>query len=254
MPDIAAPAGGDSLTARFANDGIVGPFRLGSPGQMRFVAFTLTRSVLPTPGSMADDPFTNRHLDSPMVAQLCTHPAIIEQVEPLLGPDLVVWRSLFFSKGPGSKDVAWHQDAHFWKLDPPITITAWIAIDRAQSADHCMQVIPGSHKKSLRHFPSGQGSQFPATADLDQADLSRAVEVPVDAGMFVLFDQRLAHRSSPGGVSRRLALSVRIAPAYVKIDAGLLPADGRVLPMRRNFGSEPLVRSGPVVHTAAPSE
>ena len=200
---------------------------------MQFAVHALSRSVLATPGPMAGDPFTNRHLDSPLVAQLCTHPAILAQIEPLLGPDLVVWRSLFFSKGPGSKEVPWHQDGHFWKLEPLVTVTAWIAIERAHAIDNCMQVIPGSHKATLVHRPSLPGAQFPETAVLDHADLARAITLPLDAGTFVLFDQGLVHRSAPGGTSRRLALSVRIAPASVKLDPALLPPDGRVLPIRR---------------------
>lgn len=221
----------NSPPSQFANDGFAGPFPLGTPGQMSFVALHLFKSVFTRPGPLANDPFVNRHLDSPLVAQLCTHPAIIAQVEPLLGASLVVWRSLFFSKGPDSKDVPWHQDSHFWNLEPPITLTAWLAIDRAQGADHCLEVIPGSHKTALPHVPSPPGSQFPETAELKESDTCRAIELPMDAGMFVLFDQRLAHRSRQGGASRRLALSVRIAPSYVKIDPTLLPANGRVLPM-----------------------
>jgi hypothetical protein len=62
----------------------------------------------------------------------------------------------------------------------------------------------------------------------------------VDAGMFVLFDRGLVHRSRGGGQTRRLALSVRLAPAHVKIDPGLLPPGGFVLPMGwRALGETP---------------
>jgi ectoine hydroxylase-related dioxygenase (phytanoyl-CoA dioxygenase family) len=216
----------------FANDGFAGPFVLGSPAQMSFVALHLMRSVFSRPGPLGSDTFVDRHLDSALVAQLCTHPAIIAQVEPLLGEDLVVWRSLFFSKGPDSMEIPWHQDGHFWKLDPPVTITAWLAIDRAHSEDRCLEVIPGSHKTILPHVPSPLGSQFQETIDSAALDVSRALELPMEAGTFVLFDRGIAHRSRAGGESRRLALSVRIAPAMVRIDPALLPPDGRVLPMR----------------------
>jgi hypothetical protein len=49
--------------------------------------------------------------------------------------------------------------------------------------------------------------------------------------MFVLFDPRLVHRSRGGGEARRLALSVRLAPAHVRIDPELLPPGGQVLPV-----------------------
>lgn len=218
--------------SQFLRDGYAGPFGLGSPGQMAFVGRQLTTSVFNRAGPNPDDPFVNRHLDSALVAQLCTHPAIIAAVEPLLGPDLVVWRSLFFSKAPGSRDVLWHQDSHYWHIDPPITVTAWLAIDRAQLADHCLEIIPGSHRMALAHYPGPQDAQFPEVASVAAADLARAKHLPVDSGSFVLFDRSLVHRSGAAGPSRRLALSIRIAPAYVKIAPALLPPDGRVLSLR----------------------
>jgi ectoine hydroxylase-related dioxygenase (phytanoyl-CoA dioxygenase family) len=199
---------------------------------MSFVALHLIRSVFSTPGPLGGDPLLDRHLDSALVAQLCTHPAIVAQVEPLLGNDLIVWRSLFFSKGPNSKEIPWHQDGHYWKLDPPITLTAWLAIDRAHSADCCLEVIPGSHRTFLPHVRAPEDAQFPEMTDPAAIDLSQAIELPMDAGTFVLFDQRIAHRSRAGGEGRRLALSVRIAPSTVKIDPALLPPGGRVLPIR----------------------
>lgn len=227
------------LRERYENNGFAGPFGLGSPGQMSFVGLSLTRSVFCTPGPSPDDPYVNRHLDSPMVAQLCTHPAIRAQAEALLGPDLLVWRSLFFVKGPHGKDVMWHQDGHFWNLDPPVTITAWLAIERSHSADHCLEVIPGSHKSRLKHIAAPPDSQFPEVAEPDREAVAKAIELPVDAGDFVLFDQNLVHRSRSGGTRRRLALSIRIAPRAVKIDPRLLPADGRVLPLYADAGAEP---------------
>jgi ectoine hydroxylase-related dioxygenase (phytanoyl-CoA dioxygenase family) len=208
---------------------------------MSVVALQLFKSVFARPGPFADDPFLDRHLDSPLVAHLATHPAILAQVEPLLGADLMVWRSIFFSKGPTSMEVPWHQDSHFWDLDPPITLTAWLAIDRAHGTDHCMEVVPGSHRTALPHVPSAPGSQFQETTAPGSFDLSRAVELPVDAGMFVLFDQRLVHRSRGGGQARRLALSVRIAPSHVRIARHLLPPGGRVLPVGwRSLAETPL--------------
>jgi ectoine hydroxylase-related dioxygenase (phytanoyl-CoA dioxygenase family) len=223
--------GVDAVSDRLATDGFAGPFYLGSAAEMGLVGLQLVKSVFSRPGPFADDVFMDRHLDSPLVAHLATHPAVLARVQPLLGDNPIVWRSIFFSKGPASKEVPWHQDGHYWNLDPPVTLTAWLAIDRAHHDDHCLEFIPGSHLSGLPHIPSSQGAQFPETTDPQSFDTSRAVEFPVDAGHFVLFDQRVVHRSRSGGETRRLALSVRIAPAHVRIDPRLLPTDGLVLPM-----------------------
>ncbi|HMH53012.1 MAG TPA: phytanoyl-CoA dioxygenase family protein [Candidatus Acidoferrum sp.] len=221
----------DAVSDRLATDGFAGPFPLGSAAEMGLVGLQLVKSVFARPGPFADDVFIDRHLDSPLVAHLATHPAILARVQPLLGADLIVWRSIFFSKGPAGKEVPWHQDGHYWHLDPPTTLTAWLAIDRAHRADHCLEFIPGSHLSALPHVPAPAGAQFPETTDPGSFDTSRAIEFPIDAGTFVLFDQRVVHRSKGGGETRRLALSVRIAPAHVRIDRSLLPPGGLVLPV-----------------------
>jgi ectoine hydroxylase-related dioxygenase (phytanoyl-CoA dioxygenase family) len=238
MRDGAAPAA--AVATQLGTDGFAGPLPLGTAAEMALIALQLFKSVFSRPGPFADDVFLDRHLDSPLVAHLCTHPAIVQQVQPILGSDLVVWRSIFFAKGPKSMEVPWHQDGHFWKLDPPVALTAWLAIDRAHGGDHCMQVVPGSHASALPHVPSAPGAQFPETTDRHAFDPSRAIDLPVDAGMFVLFDRRLLHRSAGGGTSRRLALSIRLAPSHVKIDPSLLPPGGLVLPVGwRTLGDTP---------------
>ena len=228
-----ATAGPTCLRTRYENDRFAGPFPLGTAGQMSFVGLSLSRAAFTRPGPTTNDPYVNRHLDSPMVAQLRTHLAVGARVEPLLGPDRVVWRSLFFSKDPNSKDVMWHQDGHFWNIDPPLTITAWLAIE-SSCGDNCIELIPGSHKTVFRHVSAPAGSQFPEVAEPDARSVAQAMELPVDAGSFILFDRNLVHRSRPGGTHRRLALSIRIAPRSVKIDPHLLPADGRVLPLHED--------------------
>lgn len=227
-----------ALADQLARDGFAGPFSLGSAAEMAVVGLQLVKSVLARPGPFADDVFLDRHLDSSLVAHLATHPAVLARVQPLLGPDLIVWRSIFFSKGPASKEVPWHQDGHYWNLDPPTTLTVWIAIDRAHQADHCLEFIPGSHLSALPHVPAGPGAQFPETTDPRSFDASRAVEFPIDAGTFVVFDHRVVHRSRGGGEARRLALSVRIAPAHTRIDPALLPPGRLVLPVDWRSGGD----------------
>src|SRR5688572_2086158 len=75
------------------------------------------------------DRHQSRHLDDPTVFGLCSHPAIMDRMESLIGRDLVLWRSYFFNKGPGVAEIPWHQDLNYWPIEPPLNLTAWVAID-----------------------------------------------------------------------------------------------------------------------------
>ena len=56
---------------------------------------------------------TSCHLFLPFLDDLIRHPAILDAVSSILGRDLLVWGTSFFTKEPRSADyVAWHQDLH----------------------------------------------------------------------------------------------------------------------------------------------
>src|SRR5262245_42877309 len=68
------------------------------------------------------------HLLFTWLADLVRHPAILDAVEDILGPDLLCWNSSFFTKEARSPGfVSWHQDATYWGLSEPDVLTAWVA-------------------------------------------------------------------------------------------------------------------------------
>ena len=108
----------------------------------------------------------DRHLDVEFVWRLATHPRVLDAVEAVLGPDVLLLASNFFCKYPaeerGERFVAWHQDVTYWGLEPARAITAWIAIDDADVENGCMSVIPGSHRLGiLEHGKSDRDGQPP---------------------------------------------------------------------------------------------
>ena len=106
---------------------------------------TLTKKALPT----ARDRyiyFAETHAYLPWAYALATHPNVLDAVESLLGPDLLIWDSRWFTKRPGDGTyVSWHQDGTYWALDPPKVSTAWISLARSFPGNGAMQVVPGSH-------------------------------------------------------------------------------------------------------------
>src|SRR5579872_2037680 len=94
--------------------------------------------------------FKELHMSLPWVYQLVSHPHVLDAVESVLGPNLLVWGSQWFPKMPGDKAyVSWHQDATYWGLHPPNITTAWIALSESAPENGGMRVIPGTHKNPL---------------------------------------------------------------------------------------------------------
>lgn len=208
---------------RFERDGFIGPFTLMRRDQMDIVRSDIERSVASSEGPYKRDRWESRHQDCRCVYDLCTHHNLIHRIATLLGQDLVLWNSVFFNKGPGGREVPWHQDRDFLLLTPNINVAAWLAIDDATLDNGCLEFIPGSHFMNVPHLPRVRGNQFEARADLRYVDRSRKVALQMDAGQFAIFHRDVLHHSAANlSLKRRLGLVIRFTVPGVHVDtAGL---------------------------------
>ena len=95
---------------------------------------------------------------------MATDPGLLDQMQELIGEDLMVLGTHFFCKYPVESTehfVAWHQDVTYWGLEPPEAHTAWIAVDDSNLKNGCMRVIPGSHMQGLAEHSKSE-SEGPA--------------------------------------------------------------------------------------------
>ena len=69
------------------------------------------------------------HLHWPWAHELATHSAVLDCVEDLIGPDLLVWVTELFVKHPQDAAVAigWHRDRPYFGLTGGEVVTAWVA-------------------------------------------------------------------------------------------------------------------------------
>ena len=126
------------------------------------------------------------HLAIACLDELVRLPAILDAVEDLLGPDILVWSSSIFDKPPeDSSYVSWHQDLTYWGLDPPRLVSAWLALSESSCENGCMRFIPSSHRGEIvahrdthaEHNLLSRGQVI--DVDFDEA---RAVDVALQPG------------------------------------------------------------------------
>src|SRR4249919_1890328 len=165
------------------------------------------------------------HLILTWANELMRHPAILDAVEDILGPNLLVWSSSFFIKEARDPSyVSWHQDSTYWGLSHPDVVTAWVALSVSIVENGCMRVIPGSHlKDQLPHQDTFAENNLltrgqEAMVEVDEAD---AVDVELQPGEFSLHHVRLVHGSEPNNASyRRIGYAIRYVPTYVRQTVG----------------------------------
>jgi len=170
-------------------------------------------------GPAGDRPFYKLHLYYPFLFDLVRHPAILDAVESVIGPDILVWAAgLFIKEGPSAEVVHWHQDAIHFSLDPPEAVTAWVALTDSDPGNGGLRVIPGSHRGGvLRHreVESRLGAGFRGSeVDVDE---DQAVDIVLRAGEMSLHHLKMVH-GSPANRStrRRVGYGIRYIPTSVR--------------------------------------
>lgn len=202
----------------FFENGYFGPFSICAPEEMTRIREQIKSEVLPTPGPWSETPDQLRHQDKRVVYELCAHPEVVGRINSLWGPDILIWRSNFFNKPPGGAAVQWHQDVNFWKLDPLVNLTAWLALSDVHEENSCVQLIPGSHQKIVPHVKAGPDSHFAEMADPAHVDEAKAVKMILKAGEVFVFNERILHYSAPNrSRESRKCLITRYSMPWVKI-------------------------------------
>ena len=158
-----------------------------------------------------------------MVGDALAHSAtLLDAVEDIIGPDVMLWDAAFIIKEPGdNKHVSWHQDLTYWGLDSVDDIVSvWLALSPATVESGTMKLMPGSHK-------SGQLSHSPTDDDLNvlsrgqtldtEIDDSRAIDNVLRPGQMSLHHGLTFHASQPNiSEDRRIGFNMNLIRPSVR--------------------------------------
>lgn len=150
-------------------------------------------------------------------------PNILDMVEQVIGPDIILWNSSFFAKpAENGKKTPWHQDGEYWPLRPLATCTVWLAIDDATIENGCLKFMPGSHKtKSLRPHRTNKDPNFTLHQELleSEYDDEKAFPLELEAGQMSLHDVYLLHGSEANNSGKaRRGMTMRFMPGTSVFD------------------------------------
>lgn len=145
-------------------------------------------------------------------------PEILDMIEQLIGPDLILWGVTIFGKPARiGKATPWHQDGDYYPIEPLETLTVWISLDGSTPQQGCMKFIPGSHRDHRiysHHFEHRDDYTLAQVIDDGQVDLASSRDIVLDAGQISLHDVYLVHGSDANHSDRRrMGLVLRIMPA-----------------------------------------
>lgn len=207
----------DAAVARFNREGYLFPIRVMSRDEAAGYRAQLEAFEKASGGPIAGNLRHKTHLLFTWASEIAHNPAILDAVESVLGPDILLWGSSFFIKEPHtSAFVSWHQDATYWGLDGPDIVTAWVALADAPVESGAMRFWPKSHlKEQIDHRDTFAEDNLLSRGQEIAVDVpeDEGVDVPLQAGEMSLHHVLLVHGSKPNRSNdRRIGFALRYIP------------------------------------------
>jgi ectoine hydroxylase-related dioxygenase (phytanoyl-CoA dioxygenase family) len=133
---------------------------------------------------------------------LARDPRILDIVEDLLGPNIMLYYSMFMMKPPRQGFAApWHQDFAFFVHDRARMLACQVYVDDSTLENGCIKVVPGSHKLGLLNHFDGETFTEKVQGDTSHFD-AQAVTVPMRAGGMLIWHGQTLHASDPNRSER----------------------------------------------------
>lgn len=221
MADLTAPS---QLADRYSDQGYLFPVDIMN----RQEALSHRRKLESLEGRLSGLKIGNRsqlnypHVLFPFANEIARHSNILDVVEAIIGPDILVWGTTFFIKEPRTKSfVSWHQDLRYWGLDDHnAQVSAWVALSPVTRANGCMRFVPGSHKGDLApHHDTYSDDNVltrgqEAAVEIDEASVAY---VELEPGQASFHHGKLLHASAHNDSDeRRIGLTINYIAPHVR--------------------------------------
>ena len=164
--------------------------------------------------------------------ELAMEPAILDLVQQLIGPNIILWGCHIFCKPAGDgQETPWHQDGHYWPMRPLATCTVWVALDESTTENGCLRVIPQSHACKITH-PHLLEDRTDLVLNLrtqeDAFDVNAAVNLELQPGQMSMHDVFMVHGAAVNrSAKRRAGVALRYMPGTSVFERDLNPAGGK---------------------------
>lgn len=160
--------------------------------------------------------------------ELGTTPALLDAIEDLVGPDIMLVTSAVWAKNARDPHfVTWHQDSAYFGYEPMDVWGAWIGLTDSRIENGCLKYLPGTHlEPEMAHTETRDPMNLLQRGQrIEEIDDSRAVMAELAAGEASIHHFRVAHASEPNASGdRRIGILFVFCPAHVRPTLGRYPA------------------------------
>ena len=236
----------DAQIAQYHGDGFLCPIDAFSPQEARGFRDRLEAFEQREGRRFGTGHNFKPHLLFAWIDALVRHPAVLDPVEDIIGPDIRLFHFTIWPKSPGDPAfVSWHQDATYFGLEPAVHITAWVALTDVPVESGAVEVVPGSHVcGQLHHGQFADDANLLSRGQTLTADFARddTAFMTLKPGQMSLHHTHLIHRSGPNlSNDRRIGFGISYIPTSATCRASVRQSAALVRGVDRygHFDDEP---------------
>ncbi|MEC7212104.1 MAG: phytanoyl-CoA dioxygenase family protein, partial [Pseudomonadota bacterium] len=170
----------EAQQAAYHRDGFVAPIDIFTAEEVAGIRAELEAAEAAHGDQLSAAGRNNAHYVLPVLDRIAHDPRILDAVEDVIGPDILVAGTTLFIKEPETSGfISWHQDARYIGLEPHDWVTAWLAISDVTEENGCMRMVPGTHSAPLVEHVDTYGEDNMLTRGQTVPDVDEDASVPV---------------------------------------------------------------------------
>lgn len=152
--------------------------------------------------------------------ELASMPQVLDLVEKILGPDILLFNVTYIIKEPKSLSyVSWHQDLTYWGLSHDDQVSMWLALSPTTQESGCMRMVPQSHKggRQQHEVEPDETNVLLQGQTVKSVDEETAILCPLKPGEATFHHGWTLHASMPNKSNeRRIGLNVQYLATHVR--------------------------------------
>lgn len=131
--------------------------------------------------------------------ELSTHPRVLDCMEQLIGPNIMLKSTrLFYKFGASESFVGWHQDGLTEQIQDAYVPAIWLGLTPATAENGCLRVVPRSHRLGLvSHADVPNPDNLTTQGATAQVPIDAPHDVVMKAGEMSLHHPLMLHASNP---------------------------------------------------------
>ncbi|HEX8847830.1 MAG TPA: phytanoyl-CoA dioxygenase family protein [Pyrinomonadaceae bacterium] len=187
----------DGQLADYEELGFIHSIPILSEDEVRYYRAAVEKTCQAVGGR--DTRLNGLHLFFRWAWDLSTHPRLLNCLEQLLGPNILLKATrLFYKHGRSASFVGWHQDGITERLEDAHVPAIWLGLTAATVENGCLRVVPRSHRLGLvPHIERPDSDNLTYQGVTAQVEIDSPRDLVMRPGEMSLHHPLVLHASNP---------------------------------------------------------